>query len=210
MEDVLDFYERSPQPGVIRLCFDEKPCQLLGEIVAPLPMKSEQIKKQDYEYERNGHCVILLAYDLDQGKRFLQVRKHRKKQDYAEFMQWLVERHYPQAEAIEIVQDNLNTHSYGAFYENLPCQQAHELKNKINFHFTPKHASWLNMAEIEFSALSKQCLDRRIATMEALEQETLAWMQQRNDKFIKIDWKFNKLHARDKLQRLYKNVNSNN
>lgn len=210
MEDVLDFYEQPPQPSVVRLCFDEKPCQLLDEIVAPLPMKTDRIKKQDYEYERNGHCVILLAYDLDQGKRFLQVRKHRKKQDYAEFMQWLVQQHYPQAAAIEVVQDNLNTHSYGALYENLPCRQAHALKNKINFHFTPKHASWLNMAEIEFSALSKQCLDRKIATMKALEQEALAWMQQRNKQQIKIDWKFNKLEAREKLQRHYKNVNSIN
>lgn len=210
MEDILDFYEQPPQSGHVRLCFDEKPCQLIGEIVAPLPMQTNQIKKQDYEYERNGHCVILLAYDLDQGKRYLQVRNHRKKQDYAEFMQWLVEQHYPQAELIEIVQDNLNTHSYGAFYEALPCQQAHELKNKVDFHFTPKHASWLNMAEIEFSALSKQCLDRRIATMKALEQEVVTWMQQRNDKQIKVDWKFNKLDARDKLKRHYQNVNSNN
>lgn len=210
MEEVLDFYEKPPQLGVVRLCFDEKPCQLLGEIVAPLPMKADQIKKQDYEYQRNGHCVILLAYDLDQGKRYLQVRRHRKKQDYAEFMQWLVEQHYPQATTIEIVQDNLNTHSYGALYENLPCQQAYELKNKIHFHFTPKHASWLNMAEIEFSALSKQCLDRRIATMKALELEVLAWMQQRNDQQIKIEWKFNKLDARNKLKRHYKKVHSNN
>jgi hypothetical protein len=173
-------------------------------------MKTDQIKKQDYEYERKGHCTILLAYDLDQGKRYLQVRKHRKKQDYAEFMQWLVEQHYPQATTLEIVQDNLNTHNYGSFYENLPLQCAYQLKNKISFHFTPKHASWLNMAEIEFSALSKQCLDRRIATMEALEKEAVAWMRQRNDRYIKIDWRFNKLDAREKLMRHYKNINCNN
>jgi hypothetical protein len=163
MEDVLELYAQSPMPGKARVCFDERPCQLLREMVAPLPMQPGKAARQDYEYGRQGTAVILLAYDVETGQHYVQVKKQRTKKDYAHVAQ------------IELVQDNLNTHSYGSFYEHLPAQKARELTLKFNFHFTPKHGSWLNMAEIEFSALARECLHRRIASLEELEKQVLIW-----------------------------------
>ncbi len=176
-------------------------------------------QKQDYEYERKGTACILLAYDLDTGQRYVQVRERRTKQDYAQFMDWLVKEHYSEAAKIHLpdtlsnigfVQDNLNTHQAGSFYQYLPLERAHELKNKFVFHYTPLHASWLNMVEIEFSALSRQCLDRRIATIDTLRREVLAWMKERNEKKVKINWLFDTPKARTKLQRHYLKVNPAN
>jgi len=210
MEDVLDLYERPAEATVARLCFDERPCQLLDDVLAPLPMKPNHPPREDYEYERQGTAVILLAYDIDRGQRYLQVRTQRTKADYADFMDWLVRTHYPTTPEIQLVQDNLNTHTYGAFYEHLPCTRAHELCHRLDFHFTPKHASWLNMAELEFAALTKQCLDRRIATQDLLEHEALAWQDERNLHAVRIEWSFTTNLARQKLQRHYKTVNPNN
>lgn len=210
MEDVLDLYARSTDEMVARICFDERPCQLLGDALAPLPMKPGHPQQEDYEYKRQGTAVILLAYDIDRGQRYLQVRGRRTKADYADFMQWLVRTHYPTMPKIQVVQDNLNTHTYGSFYEHLPCTRAHELCNQLEFHFTPKHASWLNMAELEFAALGKQCLDRRIASQELLEQEALAWQDERNQQAVRIEWSFTTSLARQKLQRHYNTVNPNN
>jgi hypothetical protein len=210
MEDVLDVYERPTEPEVARVCFDELPCQLLGEVMAPLPMQPGRDRKEDYEYERHGTCVLLLAYDLDCGKRYLQVRQQRTKADYADFMDWLVATHYATTTKVQVVQDNLNTHTYGAFYEYLLAERAHELKNTLEFHFTPKHGSWLNMAEIELSVLVRQCLDRRIASLEELEREALAWQNERNDATVKIAWTFTTPKARLKFQRHYKKLNPNN
>jgi hypothetical protein len=210
MEDVLDVYERPPDPKMARLCFDELPCQLLGEVIAPLPMQPGREHKEDYEYERHGTCALLLAYDLDRGKRYLQVRKQRTKADYANFMDWLVSTHYAATTKVQVVQDNLNTHTYGAFYEHLPAERAHELKNTLEFHFTPKHGSWLDMAEIELSVLVRQCLDRRIASPEELEREAFAWQNERNDTTVKIAWTFTTPKARLKFQRHYKKLNSKN
>lgn len=176
----------------------------------PLPVQVGQIRKEDYEYKRCGTCCVFLAYDLEQGKRYVQVYKQRTKKEYTEFMQWLKTEHYAEVSRIVVVQDNLNTHAYNSFYEQLDCQTAHELKNTFEFHFTPKHASWLNMAEIEFSALSKQCLDRRIEQQEQLETQVLAWANARNEQAIKIDWTFTTQTARQKLKPKYQKVNPNN
>jgi hypothetical protein len=210
MEDVLDVYERPADPKVARLCFDERPCQLLSDVITPLPMQPRRERKEDYEYERHGTCVLLLAYDLDRGTRCLQVRKQRTKADYADFMDWLVSTHYAATTKIQVVQDNLNTHTHGAFYEHLPAERAHDLKNTLEFHFTPKHGSWLNMAEIELSVLVRQCLDRRIASREELEREAFAWQNERNDATVKVAWTFTTPKARLKFQRHYKKLNSNN
>jgi transposase len=231
MEDVLRVYEQEPQssavvepavvepavvepavvePAVVRLCFDERPCQLLDEVLAPLPLKQGKALRQDYEYERKGTACVLLAYDLDKGKRHVQVRERRTKKDYAEFMDWLVKEHYPKAQTIHLVQDNLNTHSMSSFYEHLPVERAGELAQKMQFHFTPKHGSWLNMAEIEFSALARQCLDRRIKDIPTLQREVLAWSEQRNEHAIKIHWSFTVNTARVTLASRYQKVNPNN
>ena len=164
MEDVLDVYSQQSAVGekpLVRVCFDERPYQLIDEVMTPLPVKPGKAQKQDYEYERKGTACILLAYELDTGQRYAQVRQQRTKQDYAhkqdyaQFMDWLVKEYYRQADKIQLVQDNLNTHQAGSFYEYLPLERAYELKTKFVFHYTPLHASWLNMAEIEFSALAR-------------------------------------------------------
>lgn len=210
MENLLELYAREPVAGKARVCFDERPCQLLGEVVEPLPMKPGKPEKQDNEYRRNGKAVILLAYDMDTGQRYLQVREQRTKKDYAQFMEWLAKEHYAHVEEIELVQDNLNTHSYGSFYENLPAREARELAHKLNFHFTPRHGSWLNMAEIEFSALARECLDRRIGSIEELEKQALIWCENRNRRATKIHWSFTVDNARQKLEGQYKKVNIDN
>jgi len=143
----------------------------------------------------------LLAYDLDTGQRYVQVRPQRTKRDYAQFMLWLITTHYADAECVHLVQDNLNTHTYGAFYEHLSADQAHALMTKIAFHFTPKHASWLNMAELEFSALTRQCLGQRFATLAHLQQAVYAWVEERNRAAIRIRWTFTTHDARFKLRR---------
>jgi hypothetical protein len=207
---MLDLYAQVPNARVARLCFDECPCQLLADLVDALPMQPGLVSKQDYEYIRQGTGVILLAYDLDTGQRYVQVRPQRTKRDYAQFMWWLVTTHYADVETVQIVQDNLNTHTYGAFYEHLPCEQAHALMHKLQFHFTPKHASWLNMAELEFSALARQCLDQRFATLPHLQQAVHAWAELRNRAAIRINWIFTTQDARHKLRRHYRNLNSEN
>ncbi len=207
MEDVLSLYEQPEQEQLVRLCFDERPCQLLDEVLAPLPLKPGKSLRQDYEYERKGTACVLLAYDLDKGTRYVQVRERRTKKDYAEFMDWLVKAHYPHCEQFQLVQDNLNTHNASSFYEHLPIERAGELAGKIRFHYTPKHASWLNMAEIEFSALAKQCLDRSIKDIQTLEKEVLAWNKQRNEQQVKIHWSFTLKSARVTLASKYQKVN---
>lgn len=147
MEDVLDWYAQAPDPKGARLCFDECPCQLLADVTDPLPLQPGQSAQEDYAYERHGTAVMLLAYDLDRDRRYVQVRRRRTKAGYAQVMVWLTTTHYAKATKVQIVQDNLNTHTYGAFYENLPCEQAHALMRRIEFHFTPKHAvgsTWPN------------------------------------------------------------------
>ena len=147
---------------------------------------------------------------LTVARRYLQVRNRRTKADYADFWDWLTTTHYAATPKIQVIQDNLNTHTYGSFYENLPAQRAHELKHQLQFHFTPKHGSWLNMAEIELSVLVRQCLDRRIASQQELAYEALAWQAERNAAAIQIAWTFTTTTTRVKMHRHYENVNSNN
>lgn len=210
MEAVLDFYAQPPDPQNPRLCFDERPCQLLADVLAPLPVQPGKVAKEDNEYVRKGTAVVLLAYDLDSGQRYVQVRQRRTKQDYAEFMHHLRLHHYPRAQQIHVLQDNLNTHQSGSFYERFDAVTAHQLSNDFVWHYTPKHGSWLNMAEIEFAALSKQCLDRRIGDIITLEKEVLAWTDVRNQEGTKINWLFDTPQARQKLKRHYVKVNSEN
>ena len=205
MEDVLDIYEQPYDPKHPVLCFDERPCQLIGDAIVPIPIKPGSPKKEHYEYVRNGTCCIFMAFEPHKGKRFVRVKERRTMVDYADFMKMLANQ-YPEAEAIRLVQDNLNTHTAGSFYEELPPENAFTLAKRFEYHYTPKKGSWLNMAEIELSALSKQCLDRRIADMKKLSDEVGSWERDRNEIGVTVRWRFNKDKARVKLQRHYSNL----
>lgn len=203
MEDLLHLYAQPDDPHQPVICFDERPCQLVEDVVVPLPMEPGKPQREDAEYRRNGTGCIFLAFDPQRGQRVVQVRKRRTKVDYAHFMQEVVEQHYPDVEAIRLVQDNLNTHSAAAFYEAFPPEQAFALAQKFDPHYTPKKGSWLNMAEIEFAALAKQCLDRRIGDLETLAREVQAWAQHRNDRQVTVRWHFTTKEAREKFQKHY-------
>jgi len=207
MEQILWLYAQDYNPLYPVICFDERPCFLIGETKNPIPMKSGKVTKQHYAYEKNGSCCLLAAIEPLTGKRIAKVYQRRTKKEYADFMN-LVAQHYPDAIKIKTVQDNLNTHNASSFYENLPAKKAFELTQKFEFYFTPKSASWLNMVEIEFSALAKQCLNSRIATKELLEQKVLTLVKERNDKKIIINWQFTIDKARIKMKRHYQNVYS--
>ena len=202
MEDVLDQYELPYDPKHPLICMDEMPCQLIGDVLVPVIPKPGKPKRIDYEYVRNGTCCVFIAFDPHTGWRIVSVREHRTKADYADFMK-KVAQHYPDAEYIRVVQDNLNTHSASSFYEALPPELAFELAKKFEFHFTPKKGSWLNMAEIEFSALSRQCLNRRIGDIKTLAKEAGAWEQDRNRIKATVRWQFTKNKAREKFYRHY-------
>lgn len=158
-------------------------------------------------YVRQGTAVVLLAYDLDSGQRYAQVRKRRTKADYAEFMAHVIDTHYADVAHIDLVQDNLNTHTYGAFYEHLPLRQARILSHQLVFHYTPKHGSWLNIAEMEFSALARQCLNRRIGSLDELSRQVSLWVAERNERAVKVHWSFTVATAENKLKRWYEQIN---
>jgi hypothetical protein len=206
MEDVLHQYQLPHDPRHPLVCFDERPCFLIEEVGGILPMSPGKAKRYHYEYHKNGSCCVFLAFEPHTGKRYVEVRERRTAEDYATFMQTLLARHYPQAKSLRLVQDNLNTHTPGAFYEVLPPAEAFALARRFDLHYTPKKGSWLNMAEIEFAALSKQCLDRRIPTLEILRREVLAWADARNQARKTVNWKFSSDKARQTLQRHYQNV----
>ena len=205
MERVIDLYEQPYNPKRPVICIDERPCQLIGNIVVPIPMKPGNPKKIDYHYKRNGTCSVFVAVEPLTGFRFIQVRKRRTKKDYFEFMKEL-EAKFPEAEKIIIIQDNLNTHNASSFYENTTPEEAFKLMKKFELCYTPKKASWLNMAEIEISALSKQCLDRRIPDIVTMKKEIIAWVKDRVEKKVKIKWSFTKNNSRIKLQNHYYKV----
>ena len=202
MEKVLDIYEQPYNPLRPVICFDERPCQLLGDVLMPIPMKPGRVERQDYHYERNGTCVVLMAVEPLAGHRIVKVTKRKTKEDYAEFMKELAS-YYSDADKIVLVQDNLNTHNPSSFYELFDAPEAFALSERFEMAYTPKKASWLNMAEIELSALSKQCLDRRIAKTSILNQEVRTWSKRRNQLQTKITWQFTKNNAREKLGRHY-------
>lgn len=210
MEDVLEVYAQPYDVDYPVVCFDERPCFLIEDTLAPLPTQEGKIAKEHYSYKKNGSCALLAAIEPLAGKRIASVYEHRTKEEYTRFMQTLSES-YKDAKKIIVVQDNLNTHQTGSFYDHLPADEAKALCDRFEFHYTPKGASWLNMIEIEFSALSKQCLSRRrIATQQILEQQIKAIVEERNDKGIKINWQFSITSARSKLNNRYVAVNEAN
>ncbi len=209
MEQILHLYELPYDPLYPLICFDERPCFLIGEAVEGLQMKAGQVARQHYAYEKRGSCVLLMAIEPKSAKRLAQVHARRTKREYAIFMKELAAR-YPEAKKIRVIQDNLNTHNASSFYETFSAEEAFVLSQRFEFYYTPKSASWLNLIEIEFSALSKQCLNRRIATQEILTQEVLAIVKEREEKGIKIDWQFSIQSARNKLNRHYQQVNVDN
>lgn len=202
MEAILDFYNTDPEPGVVRLAFDERPTQLVGDVVEPLPMEKGKSKRVDSEYKRNGTCNILLAYNLDEGQRHVKTTKTRTKADFAQYWDEMEATHFSHYKRIDLVLDNLNTHEASSFYEHLTVERADELRRKIRFIYTPKKGSWLNVSEMEFAAFSKQCLaGRRIGSLEEMAQQTQAWCRRRNQEGVKVNWTFTKTKARDKLER---------
>lgn len=209
MEQILWLYAQSYDPNYPVVCFDERPCFLIGDKVEPTAMQSGKVKKEHYAYEKNGSCALLASIEPLTGKRLAYVYEQRTKKEYCLFMKELAKT-YPNAVKIRLVQDNLNTHNFSSFYENLPANEAFELAQKFEIYYTPKSASWLNMIEIEFSALVKQCLNQRIPTQKQLEDEILTIVKERNDKQIKIDWQFSLKKARTKLNRHYKSLNEDN
>jgi DDE superfamily endonuclease len=202
MENVLDLYQQPYDPKHPVICYDEKQFQKLSNVIADIPIKPGSPRKQDSEYKREGTCCILIAFEPKTGKRIIQVKDRRTKMDYAYFMKDLVQ-DYPEAEYVKLVQDNLNTHTAASFYEAFPPQEAFDLMKKFEYHYTPIKGSWLNMVEIEISALSRQCLDRRIGDIELLAREVSAWERERNRNKVTVHWEFSKEKAREKLQRHY-------
>ena len=206
MEDVLYQYALPYDPLRPLIGFDERPCFLIGEVGAIVPMSPGKAQRYHYEYEKHGSCCVFLAFEPHTGLRYVEVRARRTAVDYAEFMQNLINKHYAHVECIRLVQDNLNTHTPGAFYEVLPPSDAFQLSQRFEPHYTPLKGSWLNMAEIEFAALAKQCLDRRIPTLERFERAVLAWADTRNLDRKTVHWKFSQTDARCKFHRHYRNV----
>lgn len=209
MENILRLYRLPYDERYPVVCFDERPCFLIGHTVKCLELKPGQVKKQHYEYEKNGSCCLLLAIEPLTGKRMAMVYDQRRKIEYADFMQLLADQ-FPKAHKIRLIQDNLNTHCKSAFYQQFEAQQAYELSEKFEFHFTPKKASWLNSAEVEFSAIARTCLNKRIPTKKELQQQVLACVKERQEKKIKINWQFSITDARKKLNRHYTKVNPEN
>lgn len=209
MEQILKLYALEYDEFYPVVCFDERPCFLIGDIVDAIAMQTGQVRKEHYAYEKNGSCSLLAALEPLTGQRFAQVHTQRTKKEYTEFMIGLANT-YPNAKKIRLIQDNLNTHNSSSFYENLPADEAFKLAERFEFNYTPKSASWLNIIEIEFSALSRQCLNRRIPSIEQLESEILKLVKERSDKKIKVVWQFSISKARAKLNRHYTKINEQN
>jgi transposase len=209
MEEILQLYALPYDPNYPVVCFDERPCFLIGQTIEPLAMQSGQVRKEHYAYQKNGSCALLAAIEPLTGQRLGQVFLQRTKKEFTQFSQALAAT-YPMAKKIRLVLDNLNTHNAGSFYENLAADKAFALAQRFEFHYTPKSASWLNMIECEFSAVARQCLNRRIPTIKQLEKEVSMIIKERNEKKIKIVWQFSIESARNKLNRHYQNVFADN
>ncbi len=209
MEQILKLYALDYDELYPVVCFDERPCFLIGDIVDAIAMQTGQVRKEHYAYQKNGSCSLLAAIEPLTGQRFAQVHKQRTKKEYTEFMVGLANT-YPNATKIRLIQDNLNTHNTSSFYEYLPADEAFKLAERFEFTYTPKSASWLNIIEIEFSALSRQCLNRRIPNIVQLENEILKLVKERSNKKIKVEWQFSISNARAKLNRHYVKINESN
>jgi len=208
MEDILELYHMPYDPQVPLVCMDEQPVQLIKETRQPLPAQHGPPERYDYEYERNGTATIFMFTEPLRGVRTVSVRERKTAIDWATEVQQLLETQYPEADRIRLVCDNLNTHGLGALYEAFPPEQARALAARLEMHHTPKHGSWLNIAEIELSALTLQCLDRRMPDMATLRAETKQWEQRRNASQKGVDWQFSTYDARIKLRRLYPQIQS--
>jgi len=203
MEDILDLYHESYNPERPVVCFDESSKQLISEKRVPMPILPGKVTRYDYEYTREGVRNIFMFCEPLTGQRHVEVTQRRTKADWADCMQQLVDELYPDATCIRVVMDNLNTHNPAALYEFFEPRQAKRLLDHLEFHYTPKHGSWLNIAEIEFSALARQCINRRIPDEATLKQEIAAWEARRNAQNAKVDWQFTTKAARIKLKKLY-------
>jgi transposase len=203
MEDVLELYEEPYDPKRPVVCFDEMPYQMVAEKRTPLPQKPGRPQRYDYEYERKGMVNIFTFFEPQRGWRHLDVTDRRTAVDFAEEMRRLVDEHYPEAEKVRVVLDNLNTHTGAALYQAFAPEEARRILRRLEFHYTPKHASWLNMVEIELSVLSRQCLEDRIPDAKTLAREMGAWEQKRNEEGATVQWRFTASDAREKLARLY-------
>jgi transposase len=203
MEDVLDVYHRPFDPRRPLVCVDEVPVQLVGESRAPLPARPGRPERYDYEYRRNGTANLFLAFQPLTGWRHTEVTARRTARDFAEVLRWLVEDIHEEAAKVVLVTDNLNTHHPGCLYEAFEPERARRIARKLEWHYTPKHGSWLNVAESELAALSKQCLGRRLESVEVLRREVEAWEEERNERYVQAKWRFTTADARIKLRRLY-------
>ena len=203
MEDVLDLYAEAPDPKRPVVCFDESPTQLIGEVRAPIPAEPGRPERYDCEYKRNGTANLFVFLDVNRPWRHVKVTDRRAGEDFAGCMRDLVDIHFPDAERIRVVMDNLSTHSPAALYQALPAPEARRLLRRLEFHYTPKHASWLNMVELEIGILRSQCLDRRIENRQSLVAEVDAWQMRRNASGARINWMFSTDKARTKMARAY-------
>lgn len=203
MEDVLDVYKRPYDPLRPQVCMDETSKQLVGEVRAPLPARPGQPERFDHEYKRNGVANLFTMVEPLTGHTHITITERRTKIDWAHLMKDLVHIHYPQAEMIVLVVDNLNTHTKASLYEAFSPHEAKQIADKLEIHYTPKHASWLNIAEIELSILAQQCLKRRIGQLDILKKEVATWLSKRNQNPAPLDWQFTTDDARIKLKRLY-------
>jgi hypothetical protein len=203
MEDVLDLYAEAADPKRPVVCFDESPVQLIGEVRRPIPPEPGQIERYDCEYRRNGTANLFVFLDVNRPWRKVKVTERRAAEDFAACMRELTDVHYPVAERIRVVLDNLSTHSAGALYQAFPADEARRVLRRLEFHYVPKHASWLNMVEIEIGVLASQCLDRRIDSHKQLVAETSAWEKRRNAERARIKWMFTTEKARAKMGRAY-------
>lgn len=199
----MDLYAEPYDPERPVICFDEMPYQRLDEVWEPVPTAPGKARREDYEYVRKGTCNVLLAFEPLTGRRLVQVTETRKNPDFAHAMETLAVTHYPHAKELRVVLDNLSTHTPAAFYQTFAPEVARELTRKISFHYTPKHGSWLNMAECEFSVLSRQCLNQRLPTQERVQAVVQHWASTRTAKQIRINWQFTTDKARDKFKRFY-------
>ena len=209
MEHLLWLYAQPYDPDYPVICFDERPCFLIGERLEPLPLQKGQVIREHYAYTKHGSCALLGAIEPLTGKRLAEVYERRTKKEYTQFCQ-AIAAHWPEAKVIRLVQDNLNTHNASSFYEHLPAEEAFQLAQRFEFVYTPKSASWLNMIEIEFSAIARACLHRRIPDITQLRSEVLAIVRERDEKRIKINWQFSISAARTKMNTHYQRVHADN
>jgi len=206
MEDVLEVYARPLDPKRPQVCVDEGGKQLIGDVRPPLPVRPGTPQRQDYEYERQGMANLFMVFEPLEGTRQVEVTERKTNKDFARLIRRLVDEWYPEVEKIVLVLDNLSTHTPAALYEAFEPAEARRLVEKLEWHYTPKHGSWLNVAEMELSVLARQCLDRRIPDLETLRREVAAWVATRNAAVMRVDWQFTTADARVKLKRLYPTI----